>query len=90
MAVAKINVNTDAEVKREVEILLDKMGLTMTTAINMYLKRIVMEGGIPFEVTTRVPNSVTVAALDEFEEMKNNPQKYKRYPSFNAAISEVL
>lgn len=90
MAMAKININTDAEVKREVEILLDEMGLTMTTAINMYLKRIVMERGIPFEVTARVPNTVTVAALNEFEEMKKNPQKYKRYPSFNAVMSEVL
>lgn len=90
MAMAKININTDAEVKREVEILLDEMGLTMTTAINMYLKRIIKEGGIPFDVTTRVPNTVTVAALNEFEEMKKNPQKYKRYPSFNAVMSEVL
>lgn len=65
MASVKINVNTDAEIKKEVEELLDEMGLTMTAAINIYLKRILMEGGIPFEVTTRVPNSVTAQAIEE-------------------------
>lgn len=65
MASAKINVNTDAEIKKEVEELLDAMGLTMTAAINIYLKRILMEGGIPFDVTTRVPNSVTAQAIEE-------------------------
>lgn len=65
MASAKINVNTDPEVKKEVEELLGKMGLTMTVAINIYLKRILMEGGIPFEITTHVPNSVTAQAIQE-------------------------
>lgn len=65
MASAKINVNTDAETKKEVEEVLEAMGLNMTTAINMYLKRILMEGGIPFDVTTRVPNSVTAQAIEE-------------------------
>lgn len=90
MASAKINVNVDPELKSEVEDLLDAMGLTMTAAINIYLKRILMEGGIPFEITTRVPNDVTIAALNEFDEMKKNPKAYKRYSSFREAMNEVL
>ena len=35
MATAKINVCVDEKTKREAEALLDKMGLTMTAAINM-------------------------------------------------------
>lgn len=89
-ATVKISVCTDATTKHEVESILDDMGLTMTAAINMYLKRILMEGGIPFEVTTRVPNATTVAAMDEYEAMKKNPSAYKKYPSFKAAMEEVL
>lgn len=90
MATAKINVCVDEKTKREAEELLDEMGLTMTSAINMYLKRIILVQGIPFEVSTHVPNATTIAAIDEFEEMKKNPGTYKRYPNFKAAMDEVL
>ena len=69
----KINVCTDLNTKRQVEEILSDIGLNMTAAINIYLKRILMEGGIPFELTTRVPNATTVAAMDEYDEMKKNP-----------------
>lgn len=90
MATAKINVCVDEKTKRDVEVLLDEMGLNMTAAINMYLKRILIEQGIPFEVSARIPNSTTVAAMDEFEEMKKNPRAYKKYPNFKTAMDEVL
>ena len=38
MATAKINVCVDEGTKQAVEVLLDEMGLSMTAAINMYLK----------------------------------------------------
>lgn len=90
MATTKINVCVDENTKREVELLLDDMGLTMTAAITMYLKRIIIEQGIPFEISARIPNADTIAAMDEFEEMKKNPGAYKRYPNFKAAMSEIL
>ena len=53
MATAKINVCVDEETKKEVEVLLERMGLNMTAAINIYLKRILMEEAIPFDLTDR-------------------------------------
>ena len=32
----------------------------------------------------------TIAALSEYEEMKRNPEKYKRYDSFHEVLDEVL
>lgn len=90
MATAKINVCVDERTKKEVETILDEMGLNMTAAINMYLKRILMEQGIPFDVSARTPNAITIAAMDEFDEMKRNPGAYKRYSSFKDAMKEVL
>lgn len=90
MATAKINVCTDETTKQEVEGILADMGLTMTAAINIYLKRIQMEGGIPFALTSRVPNPITVAAMNEYDEMIKNPSAYKRYKSIDDALGEVL
>ena len=78
-------ISVDEKIKREAEVLLNQMGLTMTAAINIFLKRIILEQDITFEVSTRIPNATIKAAMDEFEEMKKNPETYKRYPNFRAA-----
>lgn len=72
MALARISVNVDADTKQVAEDLLNEMGLTMTVAINMYLKRIALERGIPFEVTTRVPNATTIEAIEEGRRIAND------------------
>lgn len=53
MSTVKINVCVDEKTKAAVEAILDEMGLTMTAAINVYLKRILIEQGIPFELNIR-------------------------------------
>lgn len=45
---------------------------------------------IPFAIKRDVPNDKTVAALEEYYDMKANPQNYKRYDSFSDALNEVL
>ncbi len=80
MATVKVNVCIDANTKAEVESILAEMGLNMTAAINIYFKRILMEGGIPFEVTTRVPNSVTAEAIEEGRRIARD----KSVPAYNS------
>jgi DNA-damage-inducible protein J len=41
----------------------DRMGITMSDGIRMFLRRVAEEQAIPFEV--RVPNRETAAAIDE-------------------------
>ena len=90
MATANINIRVDTELKQAAEELFDDLGLSMSSAITMFLKSAVKYDGIPFEVKRNTPNAKTKAALDEYEEMKNNPEKYKRYSSFDELLSEVM
>ena len=83
------NLDSDSELKKAAEELFDDLGLTMSAAINMFLKSAVNYDGIPFEVKRYVPNETTKAALSEYEEMKNNKSKYLRYDSFDEIMSEV-
>ena len=48
----------------------EDLGLTMSTAINMFLKSAVANDGIPFTVSRQKINATTKAALDEYDEMK--------------------
>ena len=89
MATANINVRVEQKLKKEAESLFEDLGLTMSSAITIFLKSAVSHDGIPFEVR-RLPNESTKAALAEYDEMKNNPKAYKRYDSFDELASEVL
>ena len=90
MATTNINVRVDSALKQEAEALFNDLGLTMSSAINMFLRSAVIHDGIPFEVKRQPPNEETKAALSEYEEMKKNPENYKRYESFREVLDEVF
>lgn len=90
MATANINVSVDSVLKQEAEALFNELGLNMSAAITMFLRSAVEHDGIPFEIKRLQPNAETRAALDEYEEMKKNPDKYKRYESFDELLNEAL
>ena len=90
MATTNINVRVDTTLKQEAEALFNDLGLNMSSAITMFLRSAINHDGIPFEVRRPAPNAETRAALDEYEEMKNNPDNYKRYESFDEILSEVF
>ena len=89
MATTNINVRVDSQLKSSAETLFNDLGLSMSSAITLFLRSAVNHDGLPFEVK-RVPNMTTRAALAEYEQMKNNPSAYKRYASFDEAIKDVL
>ena len=47
---AQINIRIDDKVKREAETLFDRLGLTMSSAIMVFLRKSIAEHGIPFRV----------------------------------------
>ena len=48
---AQINLRVDDDVKRNAEQTLNEIGLSMSTAINIFLKTVVRENRIPFELS---------------------------------------
>lgn len=50
-----INVRVDAELKDQFSKVLDDIGLTVTSALNVFIKAVVREGGIPFQIKTEAP-----------------------------------
>ena len=48
---AQISLRIDDEVKRNAERTLDDIGMSMSTAINIFLKTVIRENRIPFELS---------------------------------------
>ena len=56
---ANINVRMDADLKKQFEAFCADMGMTMSTAINIFAKKAVRENRIPFEISGDAPNAET-------------------------------
>ncbi|MBR4546273.1 MAG: type II toxin-antitoxin system RelB/DinJ family antitoxin [Oscillibacter sp.] len=89
-ATTNINIRVDTDLKQDAETLFHDLGLTMSGAMTLFLRAAVNYNGIPFEVKRPEPNTVTKAALAEYEEMRRNPGAYKRYHSVDELFDEVL
>ena len=51
-----INIQVDSNVKKEATMVLTDLGLSMSSAINLFLKQVIKKNGIPFEITNVAPN----------------------------------
>ena len=59
------NLRIDNELKKQSEVLFAELGMNLTTAINVFLRQAVQDGGFPFKVRLDVPNKRTAAAIEE-------------------------
>ncbi|GHU48221.1 hypothetical protein FACS1894200_04880 [Spirochaetia bacterium] len=50
MAATNINIRTDSETKTQVSAIFANLGLDMSTAINIFLRRVIADKGIPFQL----------------------------------------
>lgn len=51
-----INIQIDSNVKKDATLVLTDLGLSMSTAINLFLKQVIKKNGLPFEVSNVVEN----------------------------------
>lgn len=89
MSKVSTNVSIDAEIKAKAQIMLSELGMDLSTAVNIFLRQMLYEGGIPFSITREVPNKATLEAMKEIDEMREHPEQYKRYSSFSELLKEV-
>ena len=61
---ATLNLRINPEVKKDAEAVLKQLGVPLSTAIDMYLRQIVLTGSIPFAVSLpSVPQRVDADAM---------------------------
>lgn len=49
---AQVNIRIDDGLKEKADFLFNELGLNMTTAINIFVRQVVRQGRIPFDITT--------------------------------------
>ncbi len=84
------NISIDEETKKKAQVLLSDFGMDLSTAVNVFLKQMVYEGSFPFVISRDIPNSETITAMQELENMKKNPEKYKTYSNAKSMIEDIV
>ena len=90
MSSTNINIRMDADLKSAFEAFCKDVGLTMTTAVNVFAKKTVDEQRIPFSIGREVPNRETREALEEEKKKKKNPSAGEMYTDVDTMMKELL
>ena len=90
---SSLNIRIDPETKAGAEMLFGSFGITVTDAVNMFLRQSLMVGGLPFDLKQTKYNAVTEAAIREANDIIAGKIKVKTYSSvaeMNADIDAML
>jgi DNA-damage-inducible protein J len=66
-----VQFRTDESTKAQSVEIFQHLGITMSDAINMFLRQSIMHGGLPFELKIPKYNELTQAALADMEQSKS-------------------
>jgi len=72
---SSFSIRMDSDIKKQSESLYNALGLNLTTAINVFLRKSIQAGGFPFDVRLDICNDETLQAIKEadviHDEIKN-------------------
>lgn len=85
-----INVQVDSVTKQEATAILNDLGLSMSTAINLFLKQVVKRDGLPFEVVNPKPSKELRKALKEAKKIIKNTNNYPGYRDMDKLKEALL
>lgn len=89
MATVSMSIRMDTELKKQADAMFSDMGLNMSTAMNMFLRQVVRQGRIPFEIATDIPNAETLAAIKEMDDMISGKMPAKKYSSTKELFEDL-
>ena len=90
MAQTSVNIRMDAELKKQFEAFCKDVGMTMTTAFNIFARKTVREYRIPFVVGDEHPNVETREAIMEIRKMREDPSIGKAYMDVDEMMRDIL
>lgn len=77
---ATLNLRVNPTLKQEAEIVLRRLGVPMSTAVDIFLNQIVLTGGIPFAVTLpSAPENIDATKMSTSEIHDKIQRGYESY-----------
>lgn len=86
---ANLHIRIDPETKFGAEKLFSSFGITLTDAVNMFLRQSLMVGGLPFELRQPRYNAETEAAMQEARDIASGKTAAPNYASTRELMQEL-
>ena len=88
-SMATINVNVNNKVKKEATEILDALGISMSTAINIFLTQVTRTRSIPFEIISPKPTRRLKKALKEADKIVSGKINSKGYDDVDELFKDL-
>ena len=82
------NIRIDRQLKEQSSEILEGLGLSLSGAINMFLRQVILQDGIPFKVEYPKPSRSLRKAIKEGEKLANAPNA-RGYKNFQELLDEL-
>ncbi|MCL2826012.1 MAG: type II toxin-antitoxin system RelB/DinJ family antitoxin [Eggerthellaceae bacterium] len=86
---ASINIRVEPEVKSTVDGIFSHFGITVADAVNIFLHKAIIVGGMPFDMTLPNYNKETLAAMQEARDIASGKIQARSYSSVKEMIAEL-
>ena len=86
---SSLNIRIDPEIKSMVDGIYSRFGITIADAVNIFLHKSIMVGGLPFDMSLPSYNEETLAAIQEARDIASGKIKSKSYSSLQEMIYEI-
>ncbi|QVK05079.1 type II toxin-antitoxin system RelB/DinJ family antitoxin [Mycoplasma mycoides] len=88
MKTTNVNIKMDPEIKKQASLLFKEFGMTMSSAINLFVKTTIEQNNIPFEYERKITNKETLEAFEEGERLLAD-KNAKCYSSFKEILDSL-
>ena len=85
----RTNITINPKVKKLSTKLLNDMGLDLSTYVELSLRAMIREQGLPFEISMEGLNKKTINAIKETVAMQAYPENAKQYNSMDELLKDL-
>lgn len=85
-----LNVRVDANDKRNFEYFCNSVGMNVSTAVNMFIKTVLREQRLPFEIKSNMADDTILKKLQEAEEEMKNTSKRYSIEDIEKTINDII
>lgn len=90
MKTLNLNIRVNAEDKKGFEQFCDNVGMNVSTAVNLFIKTVLREQKLPFEIRSNAFDDVVYEKLKEAEEEMNNTTKRYTKEEITESINRII
>ena len=90
MSQSYLSIRVNETDKKEFESFCSDVGMNVSVAINMFIKAVLKDNKLPFEVVGKSKFSKDFEeAIEEAKEMRKNPEKYKKFSNVKELMEDL-